>query len=91
MNGVMVSIEERTRAWENYRKYYPEGASSLVFTKFCALLGSPTDFTADSPFYTYPPEAARKVRLLAGPHYYTFLKAHEALEGTNGSVEHGTG
>lgn len=79
MNGrTKISVEERERAWNNYRKYYQDGMSSSVFVDFYELLGKPYDFTPNAPFYTYPSEAARRVYLLAGPHYYTILKAYEA-------------
>lgn len=80
MKGIKISVEERERAWLNYRNYYSENASGHVFSNFFKLLGSPYDFTPNAPFYTYPPEAARKVFLLAGPHAHTLLKAREILK-----------
>lgn len=77
-----VTIEEYVTAEANYHKYNretdvgPYGSRSWGFFKFIGMPidGSPENYGQ----YLYPADTARRIRLLAGPHWRTVLKAHHA-------------
>lgn len=80
---TVVDVSEMDRAWCNFMRFHGwEGGSNwddLKAPDFWAFIKTPT-YSSLSHGWKCTDEQFRIVRLLAGPHCHTVLKAHEACQ-----------